>query len=292
VVEREGIDNLLRERQIIRETRAIYEGAGDLSRSYLPPLLFAGMLLEGGIVGYDSNTLTGGLGARLLGIGGNTEFRQDTVTIYLRAISTQSGEVLESVNVSKTVFSVALSANVFRFIESDEILEIDAGITTNEPEHIAIKMAVDKAVVALVLNGARRERWAFADPAAAVALLGTAPPAETTAEADPSESTPAPTGGAAPASATSRAPAAAAPIRVAARAPEQARPQARGGSAEAEAGQALASLIAAEAAAQPPPAAATPAAASPNETARRARGDHAVGGPDRALLVEIGVRGR
>ncbi|HLT03046.1 MAG TPA: CsgG/HfaB family protein, partial [Geminicoccaceae bacterium] len=185
VVEREGIDNLLRERQIIRETRALYQGGGDLSRNYLPPLLFAGMLLEGGIIGYDTNTLTGGLGARLLGIGGSTKFRQDTVTVYLRAISTQSGEVLESVNVSKTIFSVGLSGDVFRFVSSDEILEIDAGVTTNEPEHFAVKQAIEKAVYALILAGARRERWAFADPAAGAVLLaeafGEAPPRQTQA---------------------------------------------------------------------------------------------------------------
>jgi curli production assembly/transport component CsgG len=247
VVEREGIDNLLRERQIIRETRAIYEGGGDLSRNYLPPLLFAGMMLEGGIVGYDHNTLTGGLGARLLGIGGNTEFRQDTVTVYLRAISTQSGEVLESVNVSKTIFSVALSADVFRFISSDEILEIDTGVTTNEPEHVAVKQAIEKAVIALVVEGARDERWAFADPAAATALLAGAPeqpaagPAEATAEADRPEATPDPIGSdgaeesgaaASPAAAVTPAVAPAPPARTTkvaeARAREPTRPEARG----------------------------------------------------------------
>jgi curli production assembly/transport component CsgG len=178
VVEREGLDNLLRERQIIRETRAIYEGGGDLSRNYLPPLLFAGMMLEGGIIGFDTNTQTGGLGARLLGIGGSSEFRQDTVTVYLRAISTQSGEILESINVSKTIFSVALRADVFRFVSSDEILELEGGITSNEPEHVAVKQAIEKAVIALILSGVRNERWGFADPNAAAVLLRLgAPPA-------------------------------------------------------------------------------------------------------------------
>ena len=178
VVEREGLDNLLRERQIIRETRAIYEGGGDLSRNYLPPLLFAGMMLEGGIIGFDTNTQTGGLGARLLGIGGSSEFRQDTVTVYLRAISTQSGEILESINVSKTIFSVALRADVFRFVSSDEILELEGGITSNEPEHLAVKQAIEKAVIALILSGVRNERWGFADPNAAAVLLSLgAPPA-------------------------------------------------------------------------------------------------------------------
>ncbi len=33
----------------------------------LPSLLFAGLILDGGIIGYDCNTVTGGLGARYLG---------------------------------------------------------------------------------------------------------------------------------------------------------------------------------------------------------------------------------
>ena len=32
-------------------------------------MLFAGMILEGGIIGYDTNVETGGTGARWLGIG-------------------------------------------------------------------------------------------------------------------------------------------------------------------------------------------------------------------------------
>ncbi|HSK40301.1 MAG TPA: CsgG/HfaB family protein, partial [Arenibaculum sp.] len=100
-VERESLQALLQERQIIRVTRDEY-GGDDLPP--LPPLTYAGIMLDGGIIGYDSNTLTGGFGARFLGIGGNTENRRDTVTVYLRAVSVSTGEVLKSVNVSKTIY--------------------------------------------------------------------------------------------------------------------------------------------------------------------------------------------
>ncbi|MDH3228212.1 MAG: curlin [Alphaproteobacteria bacterium] len=170
VVEREGLNNLLRERQIIRETRALYEG-GNGGKPSLPPLLFAGMIIEGGIIDFDTNTATGGAGARVLGIGGAIEYRMDTVVVYLRTISTNTGEVLMSVNVSKTIFSYALDANVFRFIASDEILEVDAGITRNEPEHVALKQAIEKGVMALVFEGVQRGYWAFAEETTDVANL-------------------------------------------------------------------------------------------------------------------------
>ena len=78
VVERIGLDNLLKERQIIRQTRQTH---GDKDK--LKPLLFAGVLIEGGIVGYDTNTMTGGIGARLLGIGAQEEYREDLSLIHI-----------------------------------------------------------------------------------------------------------------------------------------------------------------------------------------------------------------
>ncbi len=73
VVERERLDNLLKERQIIGEMRKRYLGEQEVDPNALPALLFAGVLLEGGIVGYDTNTVTGGAGAAFLGIGARTE---------------------------------------------------------------------------------------------------------------------------------------------------------------------------------------------------------------------------
>ena len=81
VVERIGLENLLKERQIIRQTRQTH---GDKDK--LKPLLFAGVLIEGGIVGYDTNTMTGGIGARLLGIGAQDEYREDSVSIGIRLV--------------------------------------------------------------------------------------------------------------------------------------------------------------------------------------------------------------
>ena len=171
VVERERLDNLLRERQIIGEMRKRYLGEQEIDPNALPALLFAGVLLEGGIVGYDTNTVTGGAGAAFLGIGARTEYRQDTVTVYLRAVSVRTGEVLANVTTSKTIASQALGASAFKFVAFRELLEAEAGITSNEPDQIALQQAIEKAVYGLVLEGVELDLWRFEDMAAAQPLM-------------------------------------------------------------------------------------------------------------------------
>jgi len=171
VVERERLDNLLRERQIIGEMRKRYLGEQEVDPAALPALLFAGVLLEGGIVGYDTNTVTGGAGAAFLGIGARTEYRQDTVTVYLRAVSVRTGEVLANVTASKTIASQALGASAFKFVAFRELLEAEAGITSNEPDQIALQQAIEKAVYGMVLEGIELDLWRFEDMAAAQPLM-------------------------------------------------------------------------------------------------------------------------
>jgi curli production assembly/transport component CsgG len=171
VVERERLDNLLRERQIIGEMRKRYLGEQEVDPNALPALLFAGVLLEGGIVGYDTNTVTGGAGAAFLGIGARTEYRQDTVTVYLRAVSVRTGEVLANVTASKTIASQALGASAFKFVAFRELLEAEAGITSNEPDQVALQQAIEKAVYGLVLEGVDLDLWRFEDMTAAQPLI-------------------------------------------------------------------------------------------------------------------------
>lgn len=171
VVEREKLDNLLRERQIIGEMRKRYLGEQDVDPSALPALLFAGVLLEGGVIGYDTNTVTGGAGAAFLGIGARTEYRQDTVTVYLRAVSVRTGEVLANVTASKTIASQAIGASAFKYVAFRELLEAEAGITSNEPDQVALQQAIEKAVYGIVLEGVDLDLWRFNDMAAAQPLL-------------------------------------------------------------------------------------------------------------------------
>jgi curli production assembly/transport component CsgG len=171
VIERENLDNLLKERQIIREMRKQYLGEEELNEAALPPLLFAGIILEGGVIGYDTNTLTGGAGARFLGIGAKTDYREDKVTVYLRAVSVKSGEVITSVVASKKIASIGVAANAFRYVSFKELLEVDTGITTNEPDLLALRQATEKAVELLIMEGATLGVWEFQDQIAGAALI-------------------------------------------------------------------------------------------------------------------------
>lgn len=171
IVEREQLKNLLNERQIIREMRERYLGEQGVNPQALPALLFAGVLLEGGIVGYDTNTVTGGAGAGFLGIGARSEYRQDTVTVYLRAVSVRTGEVLTTVTASKTIASQSLGASAFRFVAFKELLEAEAGFTTNEPDQLALRQAIEKAVYGLIMEGVELKLWDFANAEAGWPLL-------------------------------------------------------------------------------------------------------------------------
>ena len=162
-IERESLSNLLNERKIIRSSRATYAPDENKDQSLLPPLLFAGILLEGGIVSFDSNILTGGAGARYFGAGASTQYREDRVTIYLRAVSTSNGRILKTVYTSKTILSQKIDVNLFRFVKVKRLLEAETGFTYNEPGEMAIKEAIEKAVIGLIIEGIKDGLWAARD---------------------------------------------------------------------------------------------------------------------------------
>lgn len=159
VVERVGLDNLIKERQMIRQMREIYEGK---DAKPLPPMVFAGVIIEGGIIGYDSNTLTGGSGVRLLGIGSQTQYQSDTVTVNLRTVSVATGEVLTSITITKTVLSYMDKFGVLKFVsDGTQAVEAEIGASINESINKATNLAIQAAVVATVHEGARKGHWSF-----------------------------------------------------------------------------------------------------------------------------------
>ena len=159
VVERVGIDNLTKERLIIRQMREAYEGN---NAKPLMPMQFAGIIMEGGIVGYDTSVNSGGAGMRVFGIGKQTQWSQDTVTISLRAISVNTGKVLAVVTVQKTLLSTADGMTALKFFDTGtKAFEAEAGLTLNEPGTYAVKAAIEMAVVELIKEGQRKSIWDF-----------------------------------------------------------------------------------------------------------------------------------
>lgn len=158
VVERGGMDNIIRERQLIRNTRENYQE----DSLALQPMKFAGILLEGGIVGYDSNITTGGNGAMYLGVGSAAEYRVDTVTVAMRLVSVSTGRVLVSVAAEKTIASYRQGANAFKFLDlGTQALEIETGYSVNEPTNYAVRQAIEAAVIELIYQGATQNLWQF-----------------------------------------------------------------------------------------------------------------------------------
>jgi curli production assembly/transport component CsgG len=159
VLERGGLENLIKERQMIRQMREQYQGK---DAKPLPPMMFAGVLLEGGIVGYDSNTLTGGTGMRVFGVGASTQYQSDTVTVNLRSVSVSTGEVLTSVTITKTVLSYMDKLTVLRFVnDGTSSVEGELGGSINESINRATSLAIQAAVVDTIREGARKGHWSF-----------------------------------------------------------------------------------------------------------------------------------
>ena len=158
VVERVGLDNLTKERQLIRSAREQLSTGGESAS--VPPLLFAGVLLEGAVIAYDTNLSTGGVGARYLGIGKSVQFREDNITVSLRMVSVATGEILIEVMSQKTVFSYGQSDDVFRFVEmGTELVEIELGNSRNESTTIALMKAIEGAVLELIHIGYDKRFW-------------------------------------------------------------------------------------------------------------------------------------
>lgn len=167
-VERTGLANLVQERTLIENTQRSYGGG-----SLLPPVRFAGLLLEGGIVGYDSNESTGGIGARFLGIGPDMQHRSDVVTINLRAVSVQTGEILASTTTTKQIYSVLVRGGFYKFVAADELLEAEAGFSRNDPGQLAVREGIELAVYALIMDGLKQGLWQLRDPSETQRLINT-----------------------------------------------------------------------------------------------------------------------
>jgi len=159
IAERGELDSLTRERQLIISTRSTYNGEG---ANQLQPLLFSGLIMSGGIIGYDTNLKSGGVGARYLGIGINTQHRVDEVTVALRTVLVQTGQVLLNVITSKQVYSTSIGFDTFRFTENGtELVEVEAGVARNETATYAVRSAIEQAVLEIVHQGIEQDLWDY-----------------------------------------------------------------------------------------------------------------------------------
>jgi curli production assembly/transport component CsgG len=163
-VERENLQNLLTERKIMRALE-MPQPAGE-PQVQIPPLRAASVMVEGGIVAFESNIRTGGVGARFLGVGLTTQYRVDQVTVNLRSIDIRDGQIMQSVSTTKTIYSYEIHPSVFKFVNMKDLAEFEAGTTSNEPAQLCVSEAIEAGVVNLIVNGLKDGNWSLADPAA------------------------------------------------------------------------------------------------------------------------------
>lgn len=152
VLERRGLNNLMKERNIIRLSK---------KGTAVSPLRSADLLLEGGITGYASNIKTGGSGIEYFGGSISGQYREDFVTVHLRAVDIASGKVVLSVTSSRKIFSKEIRAGLFRYVKFKRLLGIETGTSTNEPGHMAVTDAIEKATHDLILEGVLKGAWKF-----------------------------------------------------------------------------------------------------------------------------------
>tara|TARA_A100000172_G_scaffold81027_2_gene72482 strand:+ start:741 stop:1613 length:873 start_codon:yes stop_codon:yes gene_type:complete len=159
VLERENINNVMTERNLIKNTRQSFD---DKNLPEIKPMAYAGVIIEGGIISYESNFVTGGIGAFSKGVGIGKQYRKDVVTVSLRMISSQTGQVLLSTTVSKTILSIGASSTYFRYLDLDtnpELFEAEFGVTNNERSSIAVRCAISAAIVDLINQGDEKGLW-------------------------------------------------------------------------------------------------------------------------------------
>ena len=157
VVERVGLDHLTKERQLIRTTRDKFDDETEQL-----PLLFAGIIFEGGIIDYNTNLLTGGMGARYLGIGNSKQYREDTVLVSIRVVSVSTGEILMENLTTKTILSVGLSNDFFRYIaDGTKLIEFESGNAMNESKSIALQAAIETGIVDIIKQGRVKNYWQY-----------------------------------------------------------------------------------------------------------------------------------
>jgi curli biogenesis system outer membrane secretion channel CsgG len=163
LVERQHIDELLRERQLATLVlNSPDQPAG--SRHPPPPrrlnmVRVAEVLLVGQVVAYDRATreLTGG--AAIGGIGASGTLVTDLVTFSLRAIAVQTGEIIGQTTVTKSITSLKAGGHITK-IFSVSVLELELGGAGNEPVGLALRAAIRSALDKLVQNGIHDGWWA------------------------------------------------------------------------------------------------------------------------------------
>jgi curli production assembly/transport component CsgG len=177
LVERQHVDELLRERQLAtlalnnvpppvpRPAPPLADGATQAAPVQAPPaprrlstLRVAEVLLIGQVVAYDRQTRQVTGGAALAGVGGSVTVVTDLVTFSLRAVAVQTGEILGQSSVTKSITSQTIGGHVVK-VWPTSILDVEIGDGVNEPVGLALRESIRSSLLQLVDHGIRDGWW-------------------------------------------------------------------------------------------------------------------------------------
>ena len=95
-------------------------------------------------------------------VNAKNEVYSDQVSIALRVVSVQTGEVIEAIFVTKSILSQMNGLSGLKIINTTT-LGLEAGSVENEPVSIAIRMAIAAAVEELRKRGIENQWWTVAE---------------------------------------------------------------------------------------------------------------------------------
>ncbi|KIC12029.1 hypothetical protein RA19_05305 [Leisingera sp. ANG-M1] len=125
--------------------------------AYAPPvhhLQTADFLITGAVVAYDADIASGGVGLRISNVGLSKEMRKDSITITLRLVDAQSGEILDSSTIAQTVISKRKQGDFLNYVTLNTVLEFEAGYVINEPAAFAMDAAIRLGLSQILQNKA------------------------------------------------------------------------------------------------------------------------------------------
>jgi curli production assembly/transport component CsgG len=86
------------------------------------------------------------------------------VTVNLRAVDIRTGDIIQSITTTKTVFSIQVDFGIFRFVSLKHLLEVETGLSRNEPVQQCVREAIETALIHMIAQGVRDGSWNLKNP--------------------------------------------------------------------------------------------------------------------------------
>lgn len=108
-------------------------------------------IIVGALTELNYNIVTGGVGLRVMGIGGGGRMAVVNVALDLRVINTKNWAVAYVSSLQKQIYGYEVDADVFRFFDTT-FVELQAGHVRNEPLQLGVRAVAEMAVYQIMTD--------------------------------------------------------------------------------------------------------------------------------------------